>query len=82
MDRQQWTCDADQVSEPHPVLIVRSLGIGVVLGVMAGALVAGVCKLIAPAYDAGMPTLVVGLLVIALSTAMAVRRGDRRAASG
>jgi hypothetical protein len=70
------------VPEPQPIVIVRSLGFGVVLGVIAGAVVAGVCKLIAPAYDAGTPAVAVGLLVIAISTAMAVRRGDRRAAAG
>jgi hypothetical protein len=69
------------VTELQSVLIVRSLAIGFVLGVIAGALVAGACKLIAPGYDAGTPTLAVGLAVIALSTAMLVRRGDRRAAA-
>jgi hypothetical protein len=68
--------------EPHPVLIVRSLGTGVMLGVIMGALVAGVCKLIAPGYDAGKLALAVGLVVLAASTVTAVRRGDRRAAAG
>jgi len=69
------------VLESQSVLIVRSLVIGIVLGVIAGAVVAGVCKLFAPHYDAGTLTLTVGLLVIALSTATGVRRGDRRAAA-
>lgn len=70
------------MTEPQPVLIVRSLGIGIIVGVLAGALVAGVCKLLAPSYDAGALTLSVGFVVVVAATVAAIVRREWRAPAG
>lgn len=74
--------DAERVTEPQPVLIVRSLGIGTILGVLAGAWVAGVCKLLAPSYDSGAVTLSVGFVVVAAATVASILRREWRAPAG
>jgi uncharacterized protein (DUF2342 family) len=79
VDQTSSALHADVVSETQPILIVRSLLLGIVLGVVAAAALAGVCKLVAPSYDAGDPALMVGLIVIAVTTTVFVRRGDKRA---
>lgn len=64
--------------EPHAVLIARSIALGLVAAVIVGLLVAGVCKLVDPGYDAGDPVLTTSLLVLLAVTATRVRRDDIR----
>jgi hypothetical protein len=66
------------VLDRQAVLIMRSLGLGIIFGALTIAAVAGVFKLFAPRYAAGDIALALGLLVLVITTAITVRRGERR----
>jgi hypothetical protein len=66
------------VLDRQAVLIMRSLGLGIIFGALTIAAVAGVFKLFVPRYAGGDVALALGLLVLVITTAITVRRGERR----